>query len=83
MVHVIRSGPACTSCPKSMNHKAMKFFLVIVVFVCSLPAYGQGFKGDIVGKVLDSKTLEPIPSVNVIVLQKQVYAHRHSFYTKF
>ncbi len=49
----------------------MKSLLVFVLFVMSLPALGQGFKGDIVGKVLDSKTLEAIPSVNVLVQQKQ------------
>ena len=49
----------------------MKFLLITVVFVLSFPVLGQGFKGDIAGKVLDSKTLEPIPSVNVVVQQKQ------------
>jgi hypothetical protein len=49
----------------------MKTILVFLLFVVTLPVSGQGFKGDIVGKVLDSKTLEPIPSVNVVVQQKQ------------
>ena len=48
----------------------MKTILVFLLFVVTLPVSGQGFKGDIVGKVLDSKTLEPIPSVNVVVQQK-------------
>jgi hypothetical protein len=49
----------------------MRFLVVIALVLASMPALGQGFRGDITGKVLDSKTLEPIPSVNVIVLQKQ------------
>ncbi|HCA82129.1 MAG TPA: hypothetical protein DEP53_20560 [Bacteroidetes bacterium] len=48
----------------------MKTALVLVLLVLAVPALGQAFKGDIAGKVLDSKTLEPIPSVNVVVRQK-------------
>jgi hypothetical protein len=33
-------------------------------------SFAQVYKGDIVGKVVDSKALDPIPSVNVVVMEK-------------
>ena len=41
--------------------------LMIAVLTSSSPA--QVYRGDIVGKIIDSKTQEPIPSVNVVVVQ--------------
>ena len=46
-----------------------KSILVLSVIYC-LSARAQTHKGDIVGRVIDSKTLEPVPSVHVILVER-------------
>jgi len=49
----------------------MKFFYFGVLFsFCSLTVFAQQFKGDITGFVIDAKTQEPIPVVNVQVVEQ-------------
>ena len=40
---------------------------------CCIPAFAQSFKGDIVGHVLDGKTQEPLPVVNVQVVEQPTF----------
>ncbi|MEK9136113.1 MAG: TonB-dependent receptor, partial [Bacteroidota bacterium] len=49
----------------------MKKVLCLSLFILfSCMAVAQDFKGDISGNVVDAKTLEPIPSVHVVVQEK-------------
>jgi outer membrane receptor for ferrienterochelin and colicin len=44
---------------------------IFALFICFLPYFllAQTYKGDIVGSVIDGKTLEPLPMVNVQVVE--------------
>lgn len=44
------------------------FILFIFFFTCT--SFTQPHKGDIIGRVTDSRTQEPIPSVNIIIQEK-------------
>ncbi|MBI4810382.1 MAG: carboxypeptidase regulatory-like domain-containing protein, partial [Ignavibacteriales bacterium] len=44
------------------------FILFIFFFTCT--SFNQPHKGDITGRVTDSRTQEPIPSVNIIIQEK-------------
>jgi hypothetical protein len=46
----------------------MKKYFLIASFAVSL-SFSQSYRGDILGRVVDSRTLEPIPQVNVIVIE--------------
>ena len=48
----------------------MKQYIVFLVVVLASYCPAQEYRGEIAGKVIDSKTQEPVPSANVIVLQK-------------
>ena len=48
----------------------VKRCIICLIVLIACPSWAQVHKGEIVGKVLDSKTQEPLPSVNVIVLEK-------------
>ncbi|TAK56830.1 MAG: TonB-dependent receptor [Bacteroidetes bacterium] len=49
----------------------MKLFSFILIFsTISLPIFAQQHKGDITGKIIDAVTQEPIPSVNIVVVEK-------------
>jgi len=49
------------------NTKSLLYALVILAST----ALSQGYRGEIVGKVIDARTLEPIPSVNILVQERQ------------
>ncbi len=49
----------------------MKFFaLIILICISGTQLFAQTYKGDIVGYVLDGKTQEPLPSVNVQIVEQ-------------
>lgn len=50
-------------------------FITFVIFICSIASqlFAQSFKGDIVGHVLDGKTQEPLPIVNVQVVEQPIF----------
>lgn len=48
----------------------LKYFIFFILFFTCI-AFTQAHKGDIIGQVTDSRTLEPIPSVNIIIEEKQ------------
>jgi hypothetical protein len=49
--------------------------LALAVFICIAVSHlsAQSFKGDIVGHVIDGKTLEPLPMVNIQVVELPQY----------
>lgn len=48
----------------------MKKSLLILSVLFGLSASAQTHKGDIVGRVIDSKTLEPVPSVHIVIVER-------------
>lgn len=48
----------------------MKILSTIFLLLLHSLLYPQSHKGEIIGKVTDSKTMEPIPSIHVIVVEK-------------
>ncbi len=49
----------------------MKFiYISILLLFCSLTAFAQQYKGDIAGFVIDAKTQEPLPAVNIQVVEQ-------------
>lgn len=48
----------------------MKNYLLFLTFFYSISAFSQPHKGDITGKVINARTQEPIPFVNIIVVEK-------------
>ena len=49
--------------------------LVCILFVCLAVSqlYAQSFRGDIVGHIVDGKTQEPLPIVNVQIVEQPIY----------
>jgi len=45
-------------------------YVSIIILFCSLTAFAQSYKGDISGFVIDTKTQEPLPAVNIQVVEK-------------
>lgn len=56
----------------SMHSSRMKIlFLCISALVVSAPVFSQTFQGQITGRIIDAKTKEPIPGVNILVVEKE------------
>lgn len=52
----------------------MKFiYFNILLSFCSLTVLAQQYKGDITGFVIDAKTWEPLPIVNIQVVEQPTY----------
>ncbi|MBI5463466.1 MAG: TonB-dependent receptor [Ignavibacteriales bacterium] len=49
----------------------MRRFLVTLMVSIPILAQTQTYKGEIVGKVVDAKTLEPAPFANIVVVEKE------------
>jgi hypothetical protein len=49
--------------------------IACILFVCFAvsPLYAQSFKGDIVGHIVDGKTQEPLPIVNVQIMERPIF----------
>jgi outer membrane receptor for ferrienterochelin and colicin len=48
----------------------MKRYLLLLIVISTLSSFAQLRKGDITGKVINSRTQEPIPSVNILIVEK-------------
>jgi hypothetical protein len=45
-------------------------YVSILISLCSLLVFAQPYKGDIAGVVIDAKTQEPLPAVNIQVIEQ-------------
>ena len=46
-------------------------FIFFIVIACSTTLLGQQYKGEIAGSIIDGKTQEPLPAVNVQIMELQ------------
>jgi hypothetical protein len=50
----------------------MKFFSIFLIsIICISPLFGQQYKGEITGSIIDSRTQDPLPAVNVQIVELQ------------
>ncbi|MBI5022226.1 MAG: TonB-dependent receptor [Ignavibacteriales bacterium] len=48
----------------------MKSYNIFLTILFTIASFAQQHKGNITGKVVDSKTMEPVPSVHIVVIEK-------------
>ncbi len=46
-----------------------RFFIFLIAIICSAPLFGQQYKGEIAGSIIDGRTKEPLPAVNVQIME--------------
>ncbi len=62
----------------------MRYFkILLLIFIPIASLFSQSYKGDIRGTIIDGKTKEPLPGVNVVVIEKPTIGTTTDFQGKF